>query len=182
VARIGVPVAGGFLHLVVPLEGPSEMQETEVRTHDRGAARHLRIEVDGRDVLSSFREMPDGSRLGLLTGLSVGPHTIVARANGSGKGSPPGRTARLDVVNHPITGPLFSGPQQQPFFCETVQAGLDPPTDADCSARSAGQAAGHLLRWRVRLDQAGSRHAAAPRHLARLRHVTALASQMPASS
>jgi hypothetical protein len=131
VARIGVPVAGGFLHLVVPLEGPSEMQETEVRTHDRGAARHLRIEVDGRDVLSSFREMPDGSRLGLLTGLSVGPHTIVARANGSGKGSPPGRTARLDVVNHPITGPLFSGPQQQPFFCETVQAGLDPPTDAD---------------------------------------------------
>ena len=59
----------------------------EVRTHDRGAAKHLRIEVDGRDVLSSFREMPDGSRLGLLTGLSVGSHTIVARANGAGTGA-----------------------------------------------------------------------------------------------
>ena len=106
----------------------------EVRTHDQGAAKHLRIEVDDRDVLSSFREMPDGSRLGLLTGLSVGSHTIVARANGSGNGSPPGRTAVLDIVNHPITGPLLSGPQQQPFFCETAQAGLGPPTDAACSA------------------------------------------------
>ena len=62
----------------------------EVRTHDRGAGKQLRIEVDGRDVLSSFRVMPDGSRLGLVTGLSAGPHTIVARANGSGEGDPAG--------------------------------------------------------------------------------------------
>ena len=34
-----------------------------------------------------------------------------------------GRSRDLKVVNHPITGPLFSGPQQQPFFCETVPAG-----------------------------------------------------------
>jgi hypothetical protein len=104
------------------------------RTHDPGAAKHLRIEVDGTDVRSDFRTMPDGSLLGLVSGLSNGPHTILARANGNGKGTPPGRSARLDVVNHPITGPLFSGPQQQPFFCETVQAGLGPPTDASCSA------------------------------------------------
>jgi Tannase-like family of unknown function (DUF6351) len=97
------------------------------RTHDRGAAKHLRIEVDGVDVRSDFRTMPDGSLLGLVSGLSNGPHTILARANGRGKGTPPGRSARLDIVNHPITGPLFSGPQQQPFFCETVQAGLGPP-------------------------------------------------------
>jgi Tannase-like family of unknown function (DUF6351) len=104
------------------------------RTHDPGAAKHLRIEVDGVDVRSDFQTMPDGSLLGLVSGLSNGPHTILARANGKGKGTPPGRSARLDVVNHPITGPLFSGPQQQPFFCETVQNGLGPATDAACSA------------------------------------------------
>ena len=81
-----------------------------------------------------FERCPTARCSASLTGLSNGPHTILARANGSGKGTPPGRTARLDVVNHPITGPLFSGPQQQPFFCETVQNGLGPPTDAACSA------------------------------------------------
>ena len=104
------------------------------RMHDPGAARHLRIEVDGIDVRSDFETMPDGALLGLVSGLSNGSHTIVARANGQGEGTPPGRSARLEVVNHPITGPLFSGPQQQPFFCETVQGGLGAPTDAACSA------------------------------------------------
>ena len=80
------------------------------------------------------RAVTSGSLLGLVSGLSNGPHTILARANGNGKGAPPGRSARLDVANHPITGPRFSGPQQQPFFCETVQAGLGPATDAACSA------------------------------------------------
>ena len=98
----------------------------EVRTEDRRDAKHLRIELDGRDVGLAFREMPNGTRLGLLTGLSVGPHTIVATVKG--------QTGRLELVNHPITGPLFSGPQQQPFFCETEQNGLGPPSDAACSA------------------------------------------------
>jgi hypothetical protein len=105
-----------------------------VRVHDNGAAKHLRVERDGVDVTSSFHAMPDGSLLGLIGGMSVGPHELLARANGNGKGTPPGRSQRLDVVNHPITGGLFSGPQQQPFFCETVANGLGPATDASCSA------------------------------------------------
>jgi hypothetical protein len=105
-----------------------------VRAHDVGGARSLRVERDGVDVTSAFHEMPDGSFLGLVTGLDHGAHTLLARTNGEGRGTPPGRSATLEVVNHPITGPLFSGPQQQPFFCETVQAGLGPPTDASCSA------------------------------------------------
>ena len=78
--------------------------------------------------------MPDGSLRGLVDGLALGENEIVARANGQGKGTPPGRSATLRVVNHPISGPLFSGPQQEPFFCETVQNGLGPALDADCSA------------------------------------------------
>ena len=78
--------------------------------------------------------MPDGSLRGLVDGLALGENEIVARANGNGKGTPPGRSATLRVVNHPLSGPLFSGPQQEPFFCETVQNGLGPALDADCSA------------------------------------------------
>jgi len=107
-----------------------------VTTHDPGAARHLRIERDGVDVSSAFHELPDGSLQGLVGGMDAGEHAIVARANGNGSGTPKGRSARLDVVNHPITGPLFSGPQQLPFFCETNAPafGLGPALDASCSA------------------------------------------------
>ena len=35
--------------------------------------------------------------------------------------------------NHPVTGPVISGPHQTPFVCETEKAGLGRPTDADCS-------------------------------------------------
>jgi Tannase-like family of unknown function (DUF6351) len=105
-----------------------------VTPHDAGAAKHLRIELDGLDVTSSFHKQADGSLLGLAEGMSVGAHQLVARANGDGSGMPPGRTGVLNVVNHPISGGLFSGPQQQPFFCETTAFGLGPALDASCSA------------------------------------------------
>ena len=57
-----------------------------VRTPDDGAAKHLRVERDGTDVTEAFHAQPDGSLLGLVDGMSVGPHSIVARANGQGKG------------------------------------------------------------------------------------------------
>ena len=107
----------------------------EIRLHDDAASlKHLRIEANGRDVSGSFRTMPDGTLRGLVDGLALGENVIVARANGNGKGTPPGRSATLRVVNHPLSGPMFSGPQQEPFFCETVQNGLGPALDADCSA------------------------------------------------
>ena len=107
----------------------------EIRLHDDAASlKQLRIEANGRDVSGSFRTMPDGSLRGLVGGLALGENEIVARANGNGKGTPPGRSATLRVVNHPLSGPMFSGPQQEPFFCETVQNGLGPALDADCSA------------------------------------------------
>ncbi len=38
-----------------------------------------------------------------------------------------GRAARLLVTNHPASGPIFSGPQQQPFVCTTARLGLGQP-------------------------------------------------------
>ena len=46
----------------------------------------------------------------------------------------------LEVTNYPITGPIISGPHQQPFVCQTDTfklpdgSTLGPPLDANCSA------------------------------------------------
>lgn len=106
----------------------------DVTVPDAGAAKHLRVSVDGRDVTGSFQ--PIGSRTfrGLVDGLVVGDNELVARANGDGRDQPPGRSAVVELVNHPISGPVFSGAQQQPFYCETVGAGLGPALDASCAA------------------------------------------------
>ena len=64
-------------------------------------------------------------RTGLVTGLRLGANELTARAGDD--------AARLTVRNHPITGPVFSGPHEHPFVCETEAAGLGPPLDEDCS-------------------------------------------------
>jgi hypothetical protein len=38
------------------------------------------------------------------------------------------------VTSHPLTGPLFAGPQQLPFYCETTAFGLAPATQPYCEA------------------------------------------------
>lgn len=84
------------------------------------------IEVGGRDVTGAFRPAGDGSLVGLVEGLPAGVSTATATAGGE--------EASLPLTNYPITGPVFSGPHQEPFICETEQSGLGRPLDEDCSA------------------------------------------------
>ena len=96
----------------------------------------VKVELNGHDVTGVFRIDADGrSVTGLVTGLRLGRNTLEASAGGRG-----GNSERLTIKNHPITGPILSGPQQQPFICETqsftlpVTGGnLGPPLDANCS-------------------------------------------------
>ena len=46
----------------------------------------------------------------------------------------PRNEASLTVTNHPITGPILSGPHLTPFECSTEASGLGPALDANCSA------------------------------------------------
>jgi hypothetical protein len=69
---------------------------------------------------------------GLVTGLKAGENTLIARGDG-------GRQAVLIVRNHPITGPVISGPHQTPFYCRTQDVGLGEPLDANCSAATQYQ-------------------------------------------
>ena len=83
------------------------------------------VDANGRNVTSAFRRLGNGRVLGLVTGLRVGSNTLTARAGG--------RAARLTVKNAPIGGPVFSGPQIQPWTC---QAGA---VDAKCNQATTYQ-------------------------------------------
>lgn len=85
-----------------------------------------RVRGNGRDVTRQFTEQPDGSLLGVVSGLRNGGNVITADARG--------RHATLRVTNHPTSGPVFSGPQQRPFFCETTAFGLAPARQPLCEA------------------------------------------------
>jgi Tannase-like family of unknown function (DUF6351) len=79
---------------------------------------------NGEDVTAAFAPAADGRALeGLVEGLDIGDNELVAQPHGGGQGRPD--AARLEVVNHPIEGPIFSGPQQQPFVCATARATFD---------------------------------------------------------
>lgn len=70
------------------------------------------VTLDGRNVTGEFAMRANGKFEGLLSGLGNGANQLVARIPG-------GYGARLTITNHPIGGPIFSGPQIQPWLCQT---------------------------------------------------------------
>ena len=91
--------------------------------------------LDEVDVTQRFRPDPRrGALLGLVTGLTDGDHTLVARV------------ARVEVreelTSYPITGPMISGPHERPFHCQTEEfelvtgESLGVPLDEHCSVET----------------------------------------------
>ena len=70
----------------------------------------VRMTLNGHDVSTEFGPRADGQYEGLLTGLVVGSDTLVATM-------PDGTSTSTTIVDHALGGPLFSGPQVQPWVC-----------------------------------------------------------------
>jgi hypothetical protein len=93
-------------------------------------AADLKVTLNGADVTASLRT-ERGSLTGVVAGLVNGSNTLTATGRG--------RTASIALVNHAGTGPLLSGPQEQPFVCMTERfkllsgGTLGKPLDANCS-------------------------------------------------
>ncbi|MBE2316716.1 hypothetical protein DVA67_012085 [Solirubrobacter sp. CPCC 204708] len=86
------------------------------------------VDLNGTDVTSAF-VAGDGEVRGLVSGLRVGENVLTVRdAGGAGK--------RLTITNHPIGGPIFSGPQVTPYACNPNASNppLGAATDAQCNA------------------------------------------------
>lgn len=74
------------------------------------APRGAVLALNGKALNGALHPAPDGKGwLALVGGLKDGANMLTLRSNG--------QVARLDVTNHPNGGPLFSGPQIQPWSC-----------------------------------------------------------------
>ncbi len=106
-------VTGGDarLHILVPKVTP--LHQVEIWVNGVNQADQF-VPIDGTQVLT-----------GVIDGLVVGDNTVVVKQHGNGKGLP--EPAILTLVNHPITGPVFSGPHQHPFICTVQRHGLGQP-------------------------------------------------------
>ncbi len=123
---LGQEVGGGRPTITVLSGRPDMVTGGGALVQIEGARPGVQVEVDGRDVSGRFRTNGSGALIGLVDGLPQGRSAIVVRA----------AAARADVtlINHPITGPVFSGPHLTPFICQTEAWGLGPALDANCSA------------------------------------------------
>jgi hypothetical protein len=126
-------VSGGDVLTSIKL--PQSLEQSQVR-----------ISLNGQDITNVFfADEASHSLLGLITGLRLGNNALVAGSASSRGGT---ARARLTIINHPITGPIISGPHQEPFVCTAAQykiysglygieliddTTLGPPTDAQCS-------------------------------------------------
>ena len=89
---------------------------------------------NGTDVTSQLVEDPGGGGLiGLVSGLTEGANTVVARFDGR-------EHDKLELTNYPRSGPMISGPHESPFACTTQNfvpftgtPALGAPLDANCS-------------------------------------------------
>jgi len=106
---------------------------------------NMHIELNGRNVSASMRPGSDGhSLLGLLTDLAPGLNSVVARSANPDAVASDGEAilAKLEVTNYPITGPIISGPHEQPFYCQTQEfemangETLGPSLDSNCSVQT----------------------------------------------
>ena len=99
----------------------------------------LTVLLNSQNVTGAFQPEASGnSLLGLVQGMPLGRNILIAEVLG-----PRNQivlSARLTLTNYPITGPIFSGPQEQPFYCMTQLFTLPASTqtlgqavDANCS-------------------------------------------------
>jgi hypothetical protein len=87
-------------------------------------ASKLRMTLNRHNVSSEFAVRANGSYEGMLTGLRVGANKLVAML-------PDHRGARITITDHPIGGPVFAGPQVEPWTCQSGAQDAkcdEPPT------------------------------------------------------
>jgi hypothetical protein len=95
----------------------------------RFAGKQPTFSLNGADITAVFRPAETAGILrGLVSGLNPARNLIEMKVQG--------KTASLQIVNHPANGPVFSGPHQEPFVCQTEINKLGPPLDKDCSAKT----------------------------------------------
>ncbi len=94
----------------------------------------LQVEINGQNITTSFRQVNGENRfLGLVTDLLDGDNSLVASITSTNK------SRSLALTNYPNSGPIISGPHEQPYYCQTEDfelvtgALLGQALDSNCS-------------------------------------------------
>jgi hypothetical protein len=115
---------------------PGQVTGGDARLHiqlpSQVSPRQLRVRVNGTKQSDRFSLIP-GTRTmtGVVDGLRPGKNKVFVRAKNWGRLRP--KRVKLTLTNHPITGPVFSGPHQHPFICSVQDEGLGQPLVDDDS-------------------------------------------------
>ena len=89
----------------------------------------VQILLNDTDISAQFASAIDThSMQGLIEGLQNGANTLLA-IDSSGN-----TRSQISLQNHPITGPIISGPPIEPFVCTTQENGLGEALDDNCTA------------------------------------------------
>lgn len=84
------------------------------------AAGAPQVKLNGRDISASFARRENQRYIGLVSGLVIGRNNLTANWSGKASGT-------AELINHPNGGPVFSGPQIQPWACQ------EGATDSQCN-------------------------------------------------
>jgi hypothetical protein len=82
------------------------------------------VHVGASNVTGSFALRGNGRYMGIVTGLAAGNNVVTVTL-------PDSSGASIAIDNHPIEGPVFTGPHLQPWDC--TASGFDLPPDANCN-------------------------------------------------
>lgn len=88
------------------------------------------VSLDGADVDAHFRPVDDHALRGLVDGLALGENLLEVHTDGVD-----GVRSALTLVNHPDTGPVFSGPHI-PMYCTADSHWGLGEVDDDCHVES----------------------------------------------
>ncbi|MBS24792.1 MAG: hypothetical protein CMQ28_04030 [Gammaproteobacteria bacterium] len=105
----------------------------EVKVIGDSSANALRVELNGTDVTQRFIDISINRKQALLNGLPEGDSTLTAFLSGTDD------SASLRITNYPLSGPLISGPHEEPFYCQSEEFKLvsgemlGASLDAECN-------------------------------------------------
>ena len=120
------PGSSARVRLSVLSSAPEFVSGGDARIHVRAAPGQrdkLVFLLNGQPKDVALQEVSDGLE-GVITGLANGRNLLEVRHR---KGN---TRDTIKLVNWPISGPMFTGPQQTPFVCTTAQFGLQPKVDS----------------------------------------------------
>ena len=84
-------------------------------------AQALKVLLNGRDVTPQFALRDNGRIMAQLTGLVVGDNQLRATLGGA--------STTVAILNHPNGGPIFGGPQPNPWRCSNAATALNAQCD-----------------------------------------------------